>query len=169
MPLGPEALLRRLEAAGFTDEASDLRTSGSLEHVEAGESESEDGLPDRLGPFEIVGELGQGGYGVVLLGTQHRPVRRLAAVKLLKRGMDSRSVLARFRAEQQALGRADVRSDVWSLGVILGELLAGVRPLDREPARGADRRVDAGVFVRPSERFHRWTGLDASAAPRRAA
>ena len=79
MPLDPEALLRRLEAAGFTEEASDLRTSGSLGHGESGEAAPDEGVPDRLGPFEIVGELGQGGYGVVLLGTQHRPVRRLAA------------------------------------------------------------------------------------------
>ncbi|MFM7807025.1 MAG: hypothetical protein ACKPEA_03730 [Planctomycetota bacterium] len=103
-------MLRRLEAAGFTDEASDLRTSGSLEHAEAGESEREDGLPDQLGPFEIVGELGQGGYGVVLLGAQHRPVRRLAAVKLLKRGMDSRSVLARGGAGRDACARSRARA-----------------------------------------------------------
>ena len=292
MPLDPEALLRRLEAAGFADEASDLRTSGSLGHAETSEHGEGDGVPDRLGPFEIVGELGQGGYGVVLLGAQHRPVRRLAAVKLLKRGMDSESVLARFRAEQQALammdhravatvfetgiagdgrpwfamplvagvpitvhadlermgvaarlrlfreaalgvmhahergvlhrdlkpsnilvgvergaaqprvidfgiakaidatnplvthatmgeavlgtpaymapeqalGRADVRSDVWSLGVILGELLAGVRPLDREPVRGADGRVQTGRCLVPSARLRRWWRADPSAA-----
>jgi tetratricopeptide (TPR) repeat protein len=292
MPLDPEALLRRLEAAGFAEEASDLRTSGTLGHTDSGEAALDESVPDRLGPFEIVGELGQGGYGAVLLGTQHRPVRRLAAVKLLKRGMDSQSVLARFRAEQQALammdhravatvletgvaedgrpwfamplvagvpitvhadlerlgvearlrlfreaalgvmhahergvlhrdlkpsnilvgvergaaqprvidfgiakaidatnplvtnvtmgeavlgtpaymapeqalGRAEVRSDVWALGVILGELLAGVRPLNREPSRGTDGRLEVAACVRPAERFQRWLRLDAREA-----
>ncbi len=292
-----DALLRRLEERGFEDASETLRSAtrgggGTGSAALPDQAPEADPLPDRLGPFEIVGELGEGGFGVVLLGAQREPVRRLAAVKLLKRGMDSRSVLARFRGEQQAAalmdhravatvfesgvapdgrpwfamplvagipitahadlerlglrprlalfreaalgvqhahqkgvihrdlkpanilvgveagvaqprvidfgiakavegadpltslatqgeamvgtpaymapeqarGQAEVRSDVWALGVILGELLCGARPLDRDPVRGSDGRVETARFQRPSERFSRWLRHDPAAA-----
>jgi tetratricopeptide (TPR) repeat protein len=69
-----------------------------------------------------------------------------------------------YMAPEQASGAAEVRSDVWALGTILGELLAGARPLDREPSRGSDGRVVTGRFVRPSDRFLQWLRLDPAAA-----
>jgi tetratricopeptide (TPR) repeat protein len=290
MRIGADELLRRLEARGFAGEASSLAplTRGAAEP----ESDDASAVPARVGPFEIIGELGQGAYGTVLLGAQERPVRRLAAIKLLKQGMDSRSVLARFRGEQQALalmdhaavatvfesglaedgrpwfamplvtgvsltqhadlerlglqrrlelfleaaagvahahqkgvihrdlkpanilvgvegereqprvidfgiakavegadpltslatldgsplgtpaymapeqvrGIADTRSDVWSLGVVLGELLCGWRPLDREPSRRDDGTIQPGSFRRPSEILRERLRVDPVAA-----
>ncbi|MCA8941780.1 MAG: SUMF1/EgtB/PvdO family nonheme iron enzyme [Planctomycetes bacterium] len=59
--------------------------------------------PERIGPYRIVRTLGEGGMGSVFLAEQESPVRRLVAIKLIKLGMDSREVVARFEAERQAL------------------------------------------------------------------
>lgn len=64
--------------------------------------ESNDG-PSTVGPFKLVGLLGQGGMGRVYLGQQARPVRRLAAIKLMHAGMDTERLLQRFEIERQAL------------------------------------------------------------------
>ncbi len=58
-----------------------------------------------LGPYRIERVLGEGGMGRVYLATQETPVQRQVALKLIKRGMDSRQVVARFEAERQALAR----------------------------------------------------------------
>ncbi|MBC03599.1 MAG: hypothetical protein CMJ34_09910 [Phycisphaerae bacterium] len=58
---------------------------------------------DAIGPYTVVRELGEGGFGSVYLCEQLEPVRRRVAVKVLKAGMDSRAVLVRFEAERQAL------------------------------------------------------------------
>jgi serine/threonine protein kinase/Flp pilus assembly protein TadD len=55
------------------------------------------------GRYKLLRQIGQGGFGVVYLADQDRPVRRRVAVKLIKLGMDSEQVLARFDAERQAL------------------------------------------------------------------
>ncbi len=59
------------------------------------------------GRYELVRELGSGGMGTVYLAEQLRPVRRRVAVKLVRAGMDTRAVLARFDAERQALAVMD--------------------------------------------------------------
>lgn len=59
--------------------------------------------PDRIDGFELITSVGEGGMAEVYLAEQIFPVRREVAVKLLKPGMDSRQVLARFNAEQQVL------------------------------------------------------------------
>ena len=63
--------------------------------------------PDSIGPFRILGELGQGGMGEVYLAEQSEPVRRRVALKVVKLGMDSAEVVARFEAERQALAILD--------------------------------------------------------------
>lgn len=56
-----------------------------------------------IGPYEIVQRLGEGGSGVVYMAQQETPVRRLVAIKILKLGMDTKRVIARFEAERQTL------------------------------------------------------------------
>ncbi|MBU6401296.1 MAG: protein kinase, partial [Verrucomicrobia bacterium] len=62
---------------------------------------------DRIGRYKILQALGEGGCGVVYLAEQEQPVRRRVALKLVKLGMDTRQVIARFAAEQQALALMD--------------------------------------------------------------
>ena len=59
--------------------------------------------PTTIGPFRILSTLGEGGMGTVYLAEQMEPVRRRVALKVLKKGMDSKAFLARFEAERQAL------------------------------------------------------------------
>jgi eukaryotic-like serine/threonine-protein kinase len=61
------------------------------------------GTPDRVGPYRILRSVGEGGMGVVYEAEQERPVRRKVALKLIKRGMDTKAVIGRFESERQAL------------------------------------------------------------------
>jgi serine/threonine protein kinase/tetratricopeptide (TPR) repeat protein len=63
--------------------------------------------PERIGPYDIIRPLGEGGFGIVYLARQSKPVRRQVAVKVIKPGMDTASVIARFEAERQALAILD--------------------------------------------------------------
>ncbi len=60
-----------------------------------------------IGPYRLLEPLGEGGFGVVYLAEQTEPVRRRVALKVLKPGMDSRQVVARFEQERQALALMD--------------------------------------------------------------
>src|SRR5690606_35785503 len=64
-------------------------------------------MPGHVGPYKVLSILGEGGFGMVYLAEQHEPVRRRVALKVIKPGMDSRAVLARFDAERQALALMD--------------------------------------------------------------
>src|SRR5262245_28035533 len=92
-----EALLRvYLDEPSFLEfPAADLRA--------AGPGPVREGPGTRIGPYQLLEQLGEGGFGVVFLAQQHEPVRRQVALKVLKPGMDTRQVVARFEAERQAL------------------------------------------------------------------
>ena len=286
-----ELLLERLERSGFTKEAQHLTQNQTASNGASAPTEQPD-MPAKLGAFEILGELGEGGYGFVYLGAQHAPVKRTAAIKMLKKGMDSQAILTRFRAEQQAMalmdhpnvatifesgtsadgrpwfamplvaglpihahcdlenisiqarlklfmdachgvlhahqrgilhrdlkpanilisfedhqaipkvidfgiakavvgadplsslttqastplgtpaymspeqfrGDTDARSDIWALGIILGELLCGVRPVRQDPVREIDGRISEPQPERPSLRYARLIHEDPEAA-----
>jgi serine/threonine protein kinase len=61
----------------------------------------------RIGPYKLLQEIGEGGMGIVFMAQQQEPVRRMVAVKVIKPGMDTREVLARFEAERQAIALMD--------------------------------------------------------------
>jgi serine/threonine protein kinase len=60
-----------------------------------------------IGPYKLLEQIGEGGFGVVYMAEQEQPVRRKVALKVLKPGMDTRQVVARFEAERQALALMD--------------------------------------------------------------
>ena len=60
-----------------------------------------------IGPYKLLEQIGEGGFGVVFMADQQAPVRRRVALKIIKPGMDTRQVLARFKAELQALSLMD--------------------------------------------------------------
>src|SRR5208282_5563450 len=60
-----------------------------------------------IGPYKLCEQIGEGGFGLVFMAEQQQPVRRKVAVKIIKPGMDSRQVVARFEAERQALALMD--------------------------------------------------------------
>src|SRR4029077_18817834 len=61
----------------------------------------------RVGRYKLLRQIGAGGMGVVYLAEQQQPVRRRVALKVIKVGMDTRQVIARFEAERQALALMD--------------------------------------------------------------
>ena len=70
-------------------------------------SAPEERLGDRIGRYKLLQKIGEGGYGVVYMAEQTEPVRRRVAVKVIKLGMDTKAVIARFEAERQALALMD--------------------------------------------------------------
>lgn len=68
-------------------------------------------IPERpgtqIGPYKLREQLGEGGFGVVYVAQQSKPVRRTVALKIIKPGMDTKDVIARFEAERQALALMD--------------------------------------------------------------
>ena len=64
-------------------------------------------MRERIGPYRLLQRLGEGGMGEVYEAQQTEPVRRRVALKIIKRGMDTKQVVARFEAERQALAMMD--------------------------------------------------------------
>ncbi|MHC5001661.1 MAG: protein kinase domain-containing protein, partial [Planctomycetota bacterium] len=60
-----------------------------------------------IGRYKLLQPIGEGGFGVVYMAEQERPVRRRVALKIIKLGMDTKQVIARFEAERQALALMD--------------------------------------------------------------
>jgi WD40 repeat protein/serine/threonine protein kinase len=66
-----------------------------------------EGAGTQVGRYKLLQQIGEGGMGVVFLAEQQRPVRRQVALKVIKAGMDTRQVVARFESERQALALMD--------------------------------------------------------------
>ena len=62
---------------------------------------------DTIGRYKLLQKIGEGGCGVVYMAEQEEPVKRRVALKVIKLGMDTKSVIARFEAERQALALMD--------------------------------------------------------------
>src|SRR3954463_7717298 len=60
-----------------------------------------------IGPYKLLQQIGEGGMGVVFMATQTEPIQRTVAIKIIKPGMDTRQVIARFEAERQAVAMMD--------------------------------------------------------------
>jgi serine/threonine protein kinase len=97
---GDPALLARMKSllAAFESRI------GSVARLAAMRAE---GVGDRIHNFELLDEIGEGGCGVVFLAQQVLPFRREVALKVIKQGMDTRAVIARFEGERQTLAMMD--------------------------------------------------------------
>ena len=96
-----------LAAHGEADERLGVPPTVRLPTVTDGPLPGELAVGDDVGPYHLDAVLGEGGFGTVFRASQTEPVRREVALKVLKAGMDSRAVIARFGAEQQALALMD--------------------------------------------------------------
>src|SRR5262249_13265682 len=97
-----EALLRSHEEAGSLLEQPLFRPGPTVDEPTAA---AQPGAV--IGPYKLIEQIGEGGMGTVWMAQQQEPVKRLVAVKLIKAGMDSKQVIARFEAERQALALMD--------------------------------------------------------------
>jgi WD40 repeat protein/serine/threonine protein kinase/Flp pilus assembly protein TadD len=97
-----EALLRaHVEASGFLQEPTgQLAAAGE-------EPAATERVGTLIGPYKLLQQIGEGGFGIVYMAEQTQPVQRKVALKIIKPGMDSRQVIARFEAERQALALMD--------------------------------------------------------------
>src|SRR5262245_17474021 len=75
--------------------------------VVAADEPVREGLGTVIGPYKLLEQIGEGGMGLVFVAEQTQPVRRKVALKVIKPGMDTRQVVARFEAERQALALMD--------------------------------------------------------------
>src|SRR5687768_4175886 len=79
--------------------------------VEAERSSAESGVGEApaqmLGRYKLLEKIGEGGFGEVWMAEQREPIKRRIALKIIKPGMDSRQIVARFEAERQALALMD--------------------------------------------------------------
>jgi serine/threonine protein kinase/tetratricopeptide (TPR) repeat protein len=106
---GDEARIAHIEALL---EAAD-RPDSLLDHPAAGipgatiERPTTESPGAVIGPYKLLQQIGEGGMGVVYMANQEQPVRRKVALKIIKPGMDSAQVIARFEAERQALAMMD--------------------------------------------------------------
>ncbi|MGH9646960.1 MAG: protein kinase domain-containing protein, partial [Bryobacteraceae bacterium] len=98
------ALLARVQALLRADESGESflpeRPKGSVVAITEKPG-------DRIGRYKLLQQIGEGGCGVVYMAEQTEPVRRRVALKVIKLGMDTKSVIARFEAERQALALMD--------------------------------------------------------------
>src|SRR5689334_12748138 len=97
-----EALLANSAAANFLDQAAASELRKTLICLPLTEKPG-----DTIGRYKLLQQIGEGGCGVVYMAEQSEPVRRRVALKIIKLGMDTRSVIARFEAERQALALMD--------------------------------------------------------------
>jgi len=110
-----EEMLSSLDEAGpflsepTRDSADPARTAElpgatTIANLSAGQGE---GPGARIGPYKLLQLIGEGGFGLVFMAEQEKPISRRVALKIIKLGMDTQQVVARFEAERQALALMD--------------------------------------------------------------
>ena len=133
-------LLRVHEGAGsfLQKPAVEAAMTGPLQDT-AERAEVREGPGTVIGPYKLLEQIGEGGFGVVFMAEQTQPVQRKVALKVIKPGMDTRQVVALFEAERQALAIIDHPH----IAPVFdgGSTPSGLPYFVMELARGADHRV----------------------------
>jgi eukaryotic-like serine/threonine-protein kinase len=116
----------------------------------------EEELGRRIGAYKLLQKIGEGGCGVVYLAEQEKPVRRRVALKIIKLGMDTKTVIARFEAERQALALMDHPNIARVLDAgatetgrpyFVMELVPGIRITEYCDERQLDTRQRLELFI----------------------
>jgi serine/threonine protein kinase/tetratricopeptide (TPR) repeat protein len=97
-----DRLLVAHDAAGDFLESPAQRPNGTIDEPPITERPG-----SMIGPYKLKEQIGEGGFGLVFVAEQQEPVKRKVALKVIKPGMDTREVMARFTAERQALALMD--------------------------------------------------------------
>jgi hypothetical protein len=100
-----QALRQRVRALLDAHRQNDSFLDGNAEQTDDLAITERPGM--RIGPYKLLQQIGEGGFGVVYMAEQVEPVRRKVALKIIKPGMDTKQVIARFEAERQALAMMD--------------------------------------------------------------
>ncbi len=105
---GDAGLRQRLDAMlAAADDERFLGAPTGPQPAEGADDALREGPGTRIGPYHLLEKLGEGGFGVVFMAEQTKPVMRRVALKIIKVGMDTRQVVARFEQERQALAMMD--------------------------------------------------------------
>ncbi len=96
---GDEGLQAQVEAS--------LESQGDTKQGMAKTQSVGNGELMQIGRYKLLQQIGEGGCGTVYMAEQEKPVRRRVAIKIIKLGMDTKQVIARFEAERQALALMD--------------------------------------------------------------
>lgn len=101
-------LRARVEALlAASEEAGSFLGEPTIDHVAAAYSEPAEQAGSTIGRYKLLEKIGHGGFGDVYMAQQHKPMKRRVALKIIKLGMDTKQVVARFEAERQALALMD--------------------------------------------------------------
>ena len=163
---GLRARLERLLAAaaasdGFFKDAARFSAPPAQDAAESERGRDPDfpfteGCGSHIGHYKILQKIGEGGCGVVYMADQEEPVRRRVALKIIKLGMDTKSVIARFEAERQALALMDHPNIARVLDAgatetgrpyFVMELVRGVKITDYCDENKLDTRQRLGLFI----------------------
>ena len=105
---GDDTKLRERVDALLNEELDSFLDEPAFELKEASPaSDVQQHVGTSIGPYHLMEQIGEGGFGLVFVAEQREPVRRKVALKLIKPGMDSKEVIARFEAERQTLALMD--------------------------------------------------------------
>jgi serine/threonine protein kinase len=157
-----EALLESgNESESFFKDAARFDLTPIDNPVESGDDRDREfhlteGLGTRIGHYKLLQKIGEGGGGIIYMAEQQEPVRRRVALKIIKLGMDTKSVIARFEAERQALAMMDHQNiaRVFDAGAtetgrpyFVMELVRGVKITEYCDQNNLDTRQRLDLFV----------------------
>ena len=126
------------------------RAEAQMEELKSEES------GDRFGPYKLLEQIGEGGFGTVWMAEQEAPVRRRVALKVIKIGMHTKEVIARFEQERQALAMMDhpniarvfdAGATQWGRPYFVMELIRGIKITSYCDQHGLGMRERLELFI----------------------